>query len=199
MLEVVRHPVAYFLTMIVVFSAASLPPSPPTLMAAKDNHPVLLAALGAIAAGIAACLDWYLVRRVFRIGALTRVRRSRLFDRAERWAKVAPFLTVLVFAALPLPFVIVRVLMPVTGYPLLRYAIAIAIGRFPRVLVIAAFGQAFDIPRWVLEILFAAGIGVALITAILRKLGYIDRPTAGPRAGVDREPPPRGEPPTSSS
>lgn len=55
--------------------------------------------------------------------------------------------------------------------------------------MIAAFGQAFDIPRWVLEILFAAGVAVALITAILRKLGYIDPPAAGPSAGGDREPP----------
>lgn len=179
----VRDPVAYFLAMIVVFSAASLPPAPPTLMAAKDNHPLLLAVLAAIAAGIAACFDWWLVRRVFSIGALTRVRRHRLFDRAERWAKVAPFLTVLVFAAIPLPFIIPRVLMPVTGYPLLRYAGAVALGRFPRVLVIAAFGRAVDIPTWALEILFATGATLTIGAAILRKVGWIGKePPPGERA-----------------
>lgn len=189
MLEVVRHPVAYFLAMMVVFSAASLPPSPPTLMAAKDNPPLLLAALASLAAVIAACLDWWLVRRVFRIGLLDRARQHPLFERAERYAKVAPFLTTFAFAALPLPFMIPRVLMPLTGYPMVRYATAVALGRFPRVFVIASFGQVFDIPTWVLEVLFAAGVVLAALTAILRKLGWIgEKHTAAPAS------PPPGEP-----
>jgi uncharacterized membrane protein YdjX (TVP38/TMEM64 family) len=184
-LEVVRNPIAYFFAMIVVFSAASLPPSPPTLMAAKDNAPWLLATLGAVAAGIAAIGDWFFVRRVFRVGTLERVRQHRMFERCERWAKVAPFLTIVAFAALPLPFLIPRVMMPVTGYPWPRYAAAVAIGRFPRVFVIAAFGQAFDIPTGVLEALFAAGVALAAISALLRQLGWIgakkgDEPPAEP-------------------
>jgi uncharacterized membrane protein YdjX (TVP38/TMEM64 family) len=184
-LEVVRNPVAYFFAMIAVFSAASLPPAPPTLMAAKDNPPWLLGALAAAAAGIAAIGDWFFVRRVFRIGTLERVRQHWMFERCERWAKVAPFLTIVVFAALPLPFLIPRVLMPVTGYPLPRYAAAVAIGRFPRVFVIAAFGQAFDIPTWVLEALFAAGVVLGALGALLRHLGWIgakrdDAPPADP-------------------
>ncbi|MFT3763989.1 MAG: VTT domain-containing protein [Minicystis sp.] len=199
MLELVRNPVAYFFAMIVVFSAASLPPSPPTLMAAKDNPPLLLAALASAAAGIAAVVDWVLVRRVFRLGTLERARQHPMFERAERWAKVAPFLTVVTFAALPLPFMCARVLMPLTGYPWPRYAAAVAIGRFPRVFVIAAFGQAFDIPSWVLEGLFAGGVLLAVIIAILRRLGWIGAPPAkadhsnrAPPAEANRS---NGEPP----
>jgi uncharacterized membrane protein YdjX (TVP38/TMEM64 family) len=167
-LGAVKNPIVFFLAMIVVFSAASLPPSPPVLMAAKSNPPWLLATLGAVAAGLAAVLDYYLVRRVFRVGALVRVRSHRLFERAEHWAKVAPFFTVALFAAVPLPFTIPRVLVPLSGYPVPRYAAAVAIGRFPRVFVLAAFGQAFDIPAWVLEVLFAAGIALAALGAVLR-------------------------------
>lgn len=170
MLELVKNPVAYFLAMIVVMSAASLPPSPPTLMAAKVNPPLLLAALAAAAAAVAAVADWYLVRGVFRFSALDRVRRHRFFALAERWAKVAPFLTVVVFAAVPLPFMIPRVLMPLSGYPLPRYAAAVALGRFPRVFVLATFGSFFDIPAWILEILFVGGVALAALTALLRHL-----------------------------
>jgi uncharacterized membrane protein YdjX (TVP38/TMEM64 family) len=167
-LEVVRSPVAYFFAMIVVFSAASLPPSPPTLMAAKSNPAWLLALLGGAAAMVAAVVDYYLVRRVFRLGALERARRHVLFARAERWARVAPFLTIVAFAVLPLPFMIPRVLMPVTGYPLRRYAAAVGVGRFQRVFVLATFGQIFDVPGWVLEVLFAGGVVMAIGSALLR-------------------------------
>jgi uncharacterized membrane protein YdjX (TVP38/TMEM64 family) len=190
-LEVVKNPIAYFAAMLVVLSAASLPPSAPTLMAAKANPPWLLALLASVAGGIAAVFDWYVVRRLFRIATLDRVRRHRLFDRAERMAKVAPFLTVVVFAALPLPFVIPRVLMPCSGYPVQRYAAAVMLGRFPRIYVIAAFGQAFDIPTWMLEAIFAAGVTVAVVTAILRRLGWIGGPPAGAAA---EQPPPSVRP-----
>lgn len=195
MLELVRRPIVYFLAMIVVFSAASLPPSPPTLMAAKDNSPWLLAALASVAAGIAACVDWWFVRRVFRVGMLERARRHPLFERAEGWAKVAPFLTIFAFAALPLPFMIPRVLMPLTGYPLSRYALAVALGRFPRVLVIAAFGQVIDVPTWLLEAAFAGGVLIAVVTAILRKLGVI----GGPKRDGEGKGPDDGAPPPTSS
>jgi uncharacterized membrane protein YdjX (TVP38/TMEM64 family) len=165
--------VAYFFTMIAVMSVASLPPSPPTLMAAKSNPAWLLALLASVAAAIASVFDYWFVRRVFSLESLARVRSHRLFDRAERWAKVAPFFTVVLFAAVPLPFMIPRVLMPLTGYPRLRYSSAVALGRFPRVYVLATFGQAFDIPTWVLEVFFAGGIALAALSALLRRLGWI--------------------------
>lgn len=182
MLEAVRSPVVYFFVMIAVFSAASLPPSPPTLMAAKCNPPWLLATVAAVAAGIAAVLDHYLVRRVFRVGALDRVRRHRLFERAERWAKVAPFFTVVLFAAVPLPFMIPRVLVPLSGYPVPRYAAAVAIGRFPRVFVLASFGQVFDVPVWALEALFAGGVALAALGALARRVGAEPPPPPAPPA-----------------
>ena len=173
MLEAVRNPVAYFFAMIAVMSVASLPPSPPTLMAAKSNPAWLLALLAAVAAAIAALFDHWFVRRVFSLEHLARVRQHRLFDRAERWAKVAPFFTVVLFAAVPLPFMIPRVLMPLTGYPRLRYAGAVALGRFPRVYVLAAFGHVVDVPTWILEICFVGAIALGLLSALLRRLGWL--------------------------
>jgi uncharacterized membrane protein YdjX (TVP38/TMEM64 family) len=200
-LEAVRNPVAYFFAMIAVLSVASLPPSPPTLMAAKANAPWLLATLAAAAGGVAAVFDYYLVRRAFRIGALDRVRRHWLFEHAERWAKLAPFLTVFVFAALPLPFMIPRVLVPLSGYPLRRYVLAVVLGRWPRVFVIAAFGQLVDVPVWVIEALFAGGIALAALGAILRKLGWLEggaEPVQAPEppaGGLGAEPPSPDPPP----
>ncbi|APR77444.1 Hypothetical protein A7982_02791 [Minicystis rosea] len=174
--ELVQRPIGYFLVMVVVLSAASQSPVPATLMAVKHHPPLVLATLAAVAGAIAAVFDWVLVRRVFQIGMLARARAHPMFERAERWAKVAPFFTVVLFAALPLPFMCPRVLMPLTGYPWPRYAAAVAIGRFPRIFVIATFGQVIDVPAWVLEAFFAGGVLVAVITAIARKLGWFGGP-----------------------
>ena len=111
------------------------------------------------------------------------MRRHRLFERAERWAKVAPFFTVVLFAAVPLPFMIPRVLVPLSGYPAPRYAAAVAIGRFPRVFVLASFGQVCDVPVWVLEALFAGGVALAALGALLRRVGAEPPPPPSPPPG----------------
>ncbi len=178
MLGFIQHPLGYFLVMLPVLSVLSLPLEPATLMIAKVCPPWEIALLASLAAGFAAVFDYFFVRRVFRIGALDRLRERRLFSRVEAIAKVAPFLTILVFAALPLPFVIVRVMMPITGYSLPKYVVATAIGRFPRVYVLAAFGQLVDVPTWVLEVFLVGAVVLAALGALFRKLGWIGAPRA---------------------
>jgi uncharacterized membrane protein YdjX (TVP38/TMEM64 family) len=179
-LEAVQNPVAYFFAMIVVLSAASIPPSAPTLMAAKANAPWLLATLAVGAGAVASVFDYALVRRVFRLGALDRVRHHRLFEKAEHWARVAPFLTVFAFAALPLPFMIPRVLVPLSGYPRSRYVAAAALGRWPRIFVLATFGHLVDVPAWLLELAFAAALASAALGAVVRRMGRADAATPPP-------------------
>jgi uncharacterized membrane protein YdjX (TVP38/TMEM64 family) len=165
-----RELFAYFGVMTAAFSFLSIPPSLPTLYFAKAGPPWLIALLASLGAAAACVIDYYVVRRVFRFAALERVRGHRYFDRFERWAKVAPFWTTVAFAALPLPYVLPRVLMPLSGYPLRRYMAAAALGRYPRVFVVAAFGEAFEIPREILLALFVAGMAVTGTTALVRHL-----------------------------
>jgi hypothetical protein len=57
--------------------------------------------------------------------------------------------------------------------------------------VLAAFGAAFDVPVWILEALFAGGVALAAVGAVLRRTGVL---------GGRPEPPGEGPaPPTSSS
>jgi uncharacterized membrane protein YdjX (TVP38/TMEM64 family) len=177
-LDFIQHPLGYFLVMIPIFSVLSLPLEPTTLMIAKVAPPWEIALLGAAAAGVAAVFDYFFVRRVFRIGALDRLRGHRLFSRVERYAKVAPFLTILAFAALPLPFAIPRVMMPLIGYSLPRYVTATALGRLPRIYVLAAFGKIFDIPNWILAAFLIGAVALAALGALFRKLGWIGKATA---------------------
>jgi uncharacterized membrane protein YdjX (TVP38/TMEM64 family) len=171
-----QSPLGYFLVMIPVQGVLSLPLEPATMIIAKVAPPWEIALLGSAAAAVTAVLDYFIVRRVFRVAALDRLRAHRLFSRVERAAKVAPFLTIFAFAALPLPFAIPRVMMPITGYPLPRYVAAMALGRLPRLYVLALFGKLFDVPNWVLGAVLLGALVLAVLAAILRRLGWIGRP-----------------------
>src|SRR5262245_3441687 len=124
-----ENPFLYLAAMMGVFLAGTIPPTMPTLLFAHAGPPWLLALLASLAAAVGAVVDHHVVRRTFRIGLLERARNHRLFKVFEHWAKVAPFLTTVVFAAVPLPFFLVRVLMPLSGYPIERYVAAVALGR----------------------------------------------------------------------
>ena len=106
--ETLKHLALYFVVMVPTFTILSLPPSPPTLAAAKVAAPWLVASVASVAAFLAALFDHRFVRRSFELERLAKLRAHRLFVAAERYAKVAPFLTTFTFAALPIPFTIVR-------------------------------------------------------------------------------------------
>jgi uncharacterized membrane protein YdjX (TVP38/TMEM64 family) len=174
----------YFGLMLSTSLVAQPPLGATTLYFARTAAPAVIAAVATAAAALAALLDWHLVRRVFRVRTLDQIRAHRLFVRAERWAKVAPFWTTFGFAALPLPFTIARVLVPLSGYPLPRYVAAVTLGRFPRFFVIASFGMLFDIPSWALAAMIGGGVAIGVIGAVARHFGWIGgrRSSAGPPA-----------------
>lgn len=160
---------ALFFGFMLFASLVPQPLTPATLLAAKAAPAWAVAVVGAIAAGLAAILDHHLVRRAFRVQTLAEIRKKSLFQRAEGWVRVAPFLTTVAFAALPLPFMIVRVLVPLTGYPVTRYVLAVALGRLPRVFVVAALGKALEIPTEVLVVALCIGVTATLIGAVVKR------------------------------
>lgn len=171
MLEVAARDLAlYFAFMLAAMSVLSLPLAPATLLAVKTSPPLLVALVAAVATAGAAVFDYHFVRRAFRLNALLKLREHRLFAKAERWAKVAPFMTTALFAGLPLPYLFARVLIPLSGYPLPRYAAAVSLGRFGRVFVIATFGTFVDVPDWILLALLGAGVALSLGAAIARQI-----------------------------
>ena len=174
----------YFVTMIAFMSILSLPLEPPTLLAIKVAEPYMVALVASASAAVAAVFDWHFVRRVFRMGALDRLRKRKLVQRAERMAKVAPFATVAIFAALPLPFTIVRILVPVSGYPLGRYVAAVALGRLPRILALGYIGAAFEIPTDVIVGVLIATVLIAAAVFAARRLGWL------PKGPMDEPEPP---------
>lgn len=180
----------YFGFMLAAMSVLSLPLAPATLLAAKTSPALAVALCATVAAAAAAMFDWHFMRRAFRLQALDRLRKHRLFLKAERWATVAPFLTTAAFAGFPVPFTIVRVLMPLSGYPISRYVAAVALGRFPRIFVIATFGEFVEIPDKVLIVLLVAGVVMAAVGALARHLQarVVTRRAQAAAAAVEGDP-----------
>lgn len=165
-----RDLLAYFGVLVGIFLVPVMAPTLPTLYFAKTVPPWALATAASCAGCLTATADYHLVRRVFRLRALERVRGHRYFERFERWAKVAPFWTTLCFAAFPLPFILPRVLMPLSGYSIRRYVAAVTIGRYPRIFVIASFGEALEVPNEVLLVMLAGGALMGSIGLLVRHL-----------------------------
>jgi membrane protein YqaA with SNARE-associated domain len=71
-----------------------------------------------------------------------------------RFARV-PFLVLAVSGITPLPFFPFKAMAFAEHYPLARYLSAVAVGRFPRYVLLAWLGVVIQIPTWILVALFA--------------------------------------------
>jgi uncharacterized membrane protein YdjX (TVP38/TMEM64 family) len=124
-------------------------------------HPVLVGALGVAGTLAVEYVNYRLYGAAIHSRPLTALREHRVARRVAGWFRAQPFLTVVVVAFTPIPFWIARILASMTRYSIPRYLVAIAIGRFPRLVLYAAVG---------LVIPFTAGqillVGLVL-TAIL--------------------------------
>ena len=118
----------------------------------------LLALVGTLGASLAEGLNYRLIDWATELPQL-----ARLADRpGVRWSVAAfqraPFWTTALVIFSPIPDSAVRVLAPLARYPLPKFLGAVALGRFPRLLLIAALGGLVAVPAGVL-----LGGGVALV------------------------------------
>ena len=81
-------------------------------------------------------------------------------------------------------------LVPLSGYPLARYVLAVALGRIARLFVIASVGEVLEIPTRYLVALLIFGVTVAAIAALARRLGWIGAPPDPPAEAPPAEKPP---------
>jgi len=118
----------------------------------------LLALVGTLGASLAESVNYRLVDWAAELPKLARLAERR----GVRWSvaafRRAPFWTTVLVIFSPIPDSAVRVLAPLARYPMPRFLGAVALGRFPRLLLIAGMGRLVPLPTWVL-----VGGGVALV------------------------------------
>lgn len=146
-------------------SVFPIPHEPGVLYFAKYYDPVWIAAAATFGSVVVSFADYAMVESMLRRSRAARqTRDSRLMQWGVRWMKRWPFGVVIVFSLLPLPISIIRVLAPVSGYPIGRYIAAQIVGRFPRFLLLAMLGHAIQIPTWLLVTL-TLGLTLTLYAA----------------------------------
>ena len=145
-----RGVAGYFLYAIPAHLLISVLANEPALFAAaKVAPPVVVAIAGTLGCLVAIVLDyalvgWFVNRRLIK----TEIDDSRGFRAALRFFDRAPFLLIVVSAAVPgLPFYPAKILGIIRDYPLSRFVAAIVIGRFPRFYLLALLGQRVNAPN----------------------------------------------------
>lgn len=157
-----RSLVGYFLYAIPAHLMISFLANEPALFAAaKASPPMAVAIAGTAGCVVAIILDyaligWFVNHRLVR----TELEDSRGYRVAQRFFGRAPFVLILVSALLPVPFYPVKILAIAGSYPLVRFVLAVILGRFPRFYVLALGGQKVQAPD---SALVSAGVALALI------------------------------------
>jgi ribonucleoside-triphosphate reductase len=132
-------------------SLIPIPHEPGVLYFSLLVAPLPLAAAGAVGAFLAAYFDRWLLGWVVKSRAGNALKRSRSWQLMTRMLLKAPFATVALVAATSVPPVqAIRLLAASAGYPTRRYALAMAVGRFPRFYLIALLGRALSLPGWLM-------------------------------------------------
>ncbi len=138
--------------------------SEPFLLAFGQLHaPLLVALVGTAAIVLIEMVNYPLFHTALHADVLRRFRQARVAKTIIRWFGVAPAFIVFLAALSPVPFALARALAALSHYSFLRYLIAMALGRIPRLWMIAFVGSVLPIsPGFIL----AVGGGVAVVLCV---------------------------------
>jgi len=106
---------------------------------------------------------------------MKKIENSRLIRSWKTLASKSPFLSLVVFNAIPLPVEPARFLAIFLRYNITRYVMAISLGRFIRYFLLAALGETFRISNGMLIVLTVALIAASLLAKKLKK--RLEKPT----------------------
>lgn len=156
----------------------------PLIMEVVKYYPALWVSLVSVAIYLyTEYLNWHVYAWV-----LSWQRFSRL--RSRRWVRwgldrfaAAPSQTVAVFAFTPLPFWVVRAVAILRGYPLKRFLVATALGRFPRYLVYAWAGELLRVPAVGLLAVIVGTTAIVVTWRLARGRRVLAEPVLDPENG----------------
>lgn len=122
----------------------------------------LLALVGTVGASVAEAVNYRLVDWAAELPRLATLRTAKTVHWSVAAFLRAPFWTTALVIFSPIPDSAVRILAPLGKYPLAKFLSAVALGRFPRLWLIAAFGWLVNVPVWLLLGSSAALVALAV-------------------------------------
>ncbi len=139
---------------------------PLIMEAAKHAAPLIVTLVALVAYMYMEFINFHVYGWVLRWKRLGGLKDHGAVQRSLRWFERSPALAIVLFAATPLPFWAVRLVALLANYPLGRFMVWTAIGRFPRLLFYAWLGDLLVLPAWLLG---AVVVGSGLVVIVWRK------------------------------
>ncbi len=137
----------------------------PMVMVFARLHPgALVAGIVTLAAVLAEYVDYRLFAGILLSDRLAGARNTRTARFVVWLFRHSPFLAVFLGALTPLPFWLVRISAVLAGYPVSRFLVATALGRFPRFLIYAALGMLLPVGS---DVLATVGVGLTVVFAVV--------------------------------
>jgi len=163
--------ISFSLYMCIACSVIPLPTPPFVIGMGRIFPPLIVALTGAIGNCIGGLLDYYLVTLFFsKVQLLQKVQTSRIYRRGSVYFDRFAFPCLLFTGFSPIPFEPFRIMAIVAKYNLVKYLLAIFIGRMPRYYLVAYLGEEYQeyFTNKVLFLFLIALILMYLIQRIIR-------------------------------
>ena len=131
--------------------------------------PLLIAALGTIATVFVEWVNYHVYRRARDVRAVQNLTGRRWVQRVIRTFDRYPFVVIVCCALGFVPYTVARCLSVLSHYPVPRHLAATAVGRFPRLWLIAGLGMTLTVPTWVLLAVVLLSFAVAGVAWLLAR------------------------------
>jgi membrane protein DedA with SNARE-associated domain len=147
-----------------------LPQESAILYASKYVNPIIITVVVAVGSLIAEILNYHTIRRIDKIPKVNRYFKQKAIRKSIEWFKKAPYITLAVITLLPIiPIFPLRVIAPLSKYPIGKYLAATSLGRVPRVYLFALFGFTVQVPLNIILLLVFIPVSFLFISRFHRR------------------------------
>ena len=140
-----------------------------TVFLGKSHSPFLVAAVGMAGSALSSIVAYYLIAKLSEKDCIRRIENIRLIKSWKGLVRKSPFLSLVLFNAIPFPADPSRFFAILNGYSMGKYVMAISLGRYARYFLLAALGEIFRVPNSVLIVLTVALIVFPLLAKKCRR------------------------------
>lgn len=146
------------------------PHEPVLIWCGKFMNLWVLSAVAAAGTLVSAFLDYRIFAKVLNLKYSGRYKSTDMYRKAHRWFYRMPFISLVVAGFTPIPFFPFKFMVYSSRYPLWKYMIAVAVGRFPRYYLLATVGKVFQVPDWLIIVAF---LGMFLLVYMKKIFGWL--------------------------
>jgi membrane protein YqaA with SNARE-associated domain len=131
-----------------------IPYDPAVIFFGRFHDPLLVALVGVAGILVSETINYTFFEYVVDLKYFDRILKNKLVSKLIGLFKKVPFWTMLIVAFTPVPIYPFRFLVVMARFPILKYLLALLLGRLPRLYLIALFGNTVHLQGHVYLIIF---------------------------------------------